>query len=223
MRQYLFRILVGANLAMLALLIWIWVDQEGHVRDVRWQRPGPVRPDISGLQIKPPVRASEADRQFVATLDRPLFSPTRRPPPPPMAAAPSAPVDPLADIQLLGLYGNGEFGGILVRSGGKMKRIQRNQNLGEWTVSEIKGRAVTLTRNGESRVLPLVAARQPGPPVAAVPGAGGAVAGAAGALGSSGPLPDDAPIAQRIEERKRNHERAFAAALEAQQRATKAR
>ena len=56
--------------------------------------------------------------RLMAILDRPIFSPTRRPPPPPKSVA-AARADPLDAIHLYGLFGGSGGGGVIVQVDGK--------------------------------------------------------------------------------------------------------
>ena len=81
MKQYTIRI-VGAVLLLLgAALAWLWFDANGALRNVRWQEPEPHQPDFSSMVAQLPSQEPTDLSRFVATLERPLFSPSRRPPP----------------------------------------------------------------------------------------------------------------------------------------------
>ena len=107
MKQYTIRI-VGAVLLLLgAALAWLWFDANGALRNVRWQEPEPHQPDFSSMVAQLPSQEPTDLSRFVATLERPLFSPSRRPPPPPpppTVAPPPPPPDPLANIHLFGVF-----------------------------------------------------------------------------------------------------------------------
>ncbi|GAB1390524.1 hypothetical protein MASR1M6_27060 [Rubrivivax sp.] len=61
------------------------------------------------LDAEAPLPATEVDvARYVATLEKPLFSPSRRPPPPPQAASAAPVVDTPPDLRVLGLYGGHE-------------------------------------------------------------------------------------------------------------------
>jgi len=160
-------VLIGLNALLAALLVTLWVGRDGKLRKMRWAEPVAVKPD---LQAMVPVLArpgADSAAQFVATLDRPLFSPTRRPPPVVPVQAP--PPDPLANIQLFGVYAGADGGGIIARVDGKMRRARINEKIGDWTIKEIADRNVTFVRGGESRVVRLIRGQPPGSSAAPTP------------------------------------------------------
>lgn len=162
-------ILLLVNGALLAGGAYLWVDSQGELRNVAWVPPEAQAPSISAVGLPAGVGGGEADvNRFVATTDRPLFSPSRRPPPPPPPPAPPKPVDPLADIQLFGVYGGKESGGILAKFNGKIQRVRLNDPVGEWTVKEVNGRDVTFARGDETRVMHLAHVIGPRPATAQV-------------------------------------------------------
>jgi general secretion pathway protein N len=98
-----------------------------------------------------PVAAQSLD-QLSSTLDRPLFSPSRRPPappPPPVAQAPPppAPPPPPPNLVLFGVVMDGEGARAVVRSGAdkKLLRAQIGDEIDGWKVSQIEGRKVVLS------------------------------------------------------------------------------
>jgi hypothetical protein len=98
-----------------------------------------------------PVAAQSLDR-LSSTLERPLFSPSRRPPappPPPVAQAPPppAPPPPPPNLVLFGVVMDGEGARAVVRSGAdkKLVRAQIGDEIDGWKVSQIEGRKVVLS------------------------------------------------------------------------------
>ena len=149
--------LLGLLTLLLALgLAWMWVDQRGEWRNLTWVAPKPLAPDIkvpaSGGQTSAAAVNPDA---FAVILDRPVFAPDRRPPPPP---APAPPPDPLANIQIHGIF-SGVNAGILARVDGKVRRVKINETVGPWTLKSIDGREVTFTQGEENRQLRLAYAR----------------------------------------------------------------
>ena len=100
-----------------------------------------------------PVAAQSLD-QLSTTLDRPLFSPSRRPPAPPppvvQAAEPAAPPAPPPNLVLFGVVMDGEGARAVVRSGAdkKLVRAQIGDEIEGWKVSQIEGRKVVLSLDG---------------------------------------------------------------------------
>jgi general secretion pathway protein N len=101
-----------------------------------------------------PVAAQPLD-QLSTILDRPLFSPSRRPPAPPpppvvQAPAPPAPPPPPPDLVLFGVVMDGEGARAVVRNEAdkKILRAQIGDEIGGWKVSQIEGRRVVLSLDG---------------------------------------------------------------------------
>jgi hypothetical protein len=173
MRRYLLPLLIVVNLALAGVFAWQWITPHGQLRDVQWVPPQPIKPNLSD-SVLPSWSADLGS--FIASLDRPLFSSTRKPPVKPEAAAAAAAVvvDTLADVRVLGLYASGDgAGGAIVRAAGKVQRLRQGDILGGWTVKEIQPRELVLARGEELRRLdvkrgPDVAADSPaGPGIAA--------------------------------------------------------
>jgi hypothetical protein len=98
-----------------------------------------------------PVAAQALDK-LSTTLDRPLFSPTRRPPappPPPIAQAPPPPPPPPQppNLVLFGVVMDGEGARAVVRNGvdRKLLRAQIGDDIEGWKVSQIEGRKLVLS------------------------------------------------------------------------------
>ncbi|MDL2339415.1 MAG: hypothetical protein QFE16_16390, partial [Pseudomonadota bacterium] len=162
--------LVVLNLLLAGVLVWLWVDQDGQLRNVRWTPPLAIKPDFS-TAARASSKPHPTDMTLVlATLERPLFSPSRRPPPPVVAAPLAAePVpDPLGNVLIQGIYSGTETGGIIANVGGISRRISINEKIGDWTLKSIDERDVKFVRNDESRVVQLLRAR-PAPTAAASP------------------------------------------------------
>ena len=177
-------------------LAWLWFDQAGVLRNVNWVAPAPLKPELGKVSSTPPNAVGSNPTQYLAMLERPLFAPDRRPPPPPAPPAPPAappPPDPLANIQISGIF-SGASPGIIAQVDGKLRRVKVNDAIGPWTLKSIEGRNVTFAQGSESRQLRLLYSRL-GPPVvqAAAPNAPAAqlpVGQQAGA-GTSAPNPQD--------------------------------
>lgn len=191
-------LLLCVNLGLAAGLAWFWVDERGQLRDFRWQRPLPMVP-AAVVQIPRSLQPqADSERQFVAILERPLFAANRQPPQiKPVASV----VDPLADLVLFGVYGGKDFGGVLARFDGKTRRVKLQDTIGDWTLTEIEPKQVTLTRASETRVIKLVQARVRAP-VAPVAAGGAPATGAA-------PPGDEVARRQVIEETVRARAKAI--------------
>jgi general secretion pathway protein N len=112
--------------------------------------PAPAQ-DSSSVTLSNPLAAQSLER-LSATVDRPLFSPSRRPPPGPVAQAPepTAPPPPPPDLVLSGIVMDGESARAIVRVGAEKKvvRAQIGDDIGGWTVSQIEGRTLVLSLDG---------------------------------------------------------------------------
>lgn len=216
MTQPATRILGVLILALAAGLGALWIKPDGSLRNTVWTPPEPVFPD---LQFKDPlpVSASKVDvNLFVATLERPLFSPSRRPPPPPPPPKEDKPPepDPFADIHLFGLYGGeGSPTGMLARIGGKVQRVSVEEKVGAWTLKAIDDREAVFLKAGEERRLKLIVAK-PAPPPKPVAGAPGAQGGSGAPGGTGAPSMPSGNAEQRsqqlqqmIEQRQRTMRR----------------
>jgi hypothetical protein len=111
----------------------------------------------SATALANPVAAQPLD-QLSTILDRPLFSPSRRPPAPPppppppvvQGPAPPAPPPPPPNLVLFGVVMDGEGARALVRAGAdkKLVRAQIGDEIDGWKVSQIEGRKVVLSLDG---------------------------------------------------------------------------
>ena len=202
MRAFTLRLLGVMMVLLLLALAWQWLGPDGRLRPVQWQAPDPHQPDYAGMLERIPGSGSTDITRFVATLERPLFSPSRRPPPPPpppTVAPPPPPPDPLASVHLFGVFmGEDDQGGIIARVDGKPRRIYTGQNIGAWTLKRIEDRKVTMVRGAETRVLNLVHARAPEPAaVAAAPAPGAAPPAAGAGPAPATPRPDVSEMVRR--------------------------
>lgn len=213
MTQPATRILGILILALAAGLAALWIKPDGSLRNTIWTPPEPILPSLQFADPLP-VSSPKVDvNLFVATLERPLFSPSRRPPPPPPPPKEEKPVepDPFADIHLFGLYGGGDSPtGMLARVGGKVQRVSVDGKVGSWTLKGIDDREAIFVKDGEERKLMLVVAKPAAPPKVApnTPGA----PGAAGVPAAGGTPSGDAEqrrkqLEEMIEQRKRTMRR----------------
>lgn len=163
------RALLVVNLLALLGLSWLWLDEEGHIRNINWVAPTTVKAVVASTSLSEAVNRGIDPAQLVSTLERPIFAPDRRPPPPVLPPPPPPPPDPLANVHLLGLIA-GESGGALIRTEGKVRQVKLKGNLGDWTLQTTDDRSATFTRTTETRVIPLTyAPLNTAPSVAAPP------------------------------------------------------
>lgn len=207
MGRYVIRLLWMLNALVGLVLVWIWFTPEGSARNVHWVPPEPQKPNFAAMVPELPAVASADTTRFVAILDKPLFSPNRRPPPPAPSPAAAPPSDPLANIQLFGVFVGAESGGILARVDGKNRRITMNDSIGAWKIKSIKDRDVTLVSGSETRVLHLSHAKPvvSAAPVAAPIASGNSSAPSVGA--APAPAPASAQEFIRNRQRMRNEAR----------------
>jgi general secretion pathway protein N len=132
-----------------AILVLLLSLEPGAVAIAQTQDPPAAAPSN-------PVAAQSLD-QLSTILDRPLFSPTRRPPAPPpapapivQAAEPPAPPPPPPNLVLFGVVMDGEGARAVVRAGAdkKLVRAQIGDEIDGWKVSQIEGRKVVLSLDG---------------------------------------------------------------------------
>lgn len=166
MRSRTIAMLVVLNLALAALLAALWLGRDGKPRNVRWIEPAAIKPDVMAIAPALVRPGGDSAAQFVATLDRPLFSPIRKPPPVVSTQAP--PPDPLANIQLFGVYAGPGGGGLIARVDGKMRRARINEKIGDWTIKEIVDRNVVFVRGDETRTIRLIRGQPSGSSVTPV-------------------------------------------------------
>ena len=166
------RVLLSLSLLLGAVLAWLWFDETGRARDIVWAPPKSLGPDIKlPLDIASGGTFGANPSTYAAILERPVFAPDRRPPPPP---APPPPPDPLANVQIHGIF-SGASAGILARVDGKVRRVKVSETIGPWTLKSIVGREVTFSQGSENRQLRLTYAQIGAPaPQAMVPPSPGA-------------------------------------------------
>ncbi|BFO57367.1 hypothetical protein AVXHC19_41700 [Acidovorax sacchari] len=153
MKRYSLHLLLFVNAILALVLLWMWLSPDGTLRNVRWQPPEPRKSDISGLLPVLPAVGTADTRAFIAMLERPLFSATRRPPPPPPPSASEPPQDNLSSARLSGVYSGGGEGGVIILVAGKQRRLRMNDNIDGWVLKSIQDRVVSFSRGGETRTL----------------------------------------------------------------------
>lgn len=209
MKQSATRIFSLLILVLLGALIAMWVGVDGSLRNTLWSPPAAVFPELGQTDPLPPASKAVDVNLFVATLERPLFSPSRRPPPPPpppkSAEDSEPPVDPLGNIHVFGLYGGGDSPtGMLANVDGKVRRVSVDEVLGGWKLKAIEDRNAIFEKNGEERKLLLVTAKPAQAPKApaAVPAGG---ASAPSSLPPPGAVTNESADErrQRVEEQQR--------------------
>lgn len=152
MRPNALTVVLAVNLAAAAGLAWLWSDADRS----RWTEPAALPPSLDDVATTPVSEPADISH-YRETLERPLFASSRKIAPRSAQGAdtPEA-VDPLKDVRLLGTYGAGGQGGVIVVRSGKVERVPVGASIGDWKVTGEDGRGVALTRsNGERRRLEL--------------------------------------------------------------------
>ena len=152
MRLNALAVVLAAVLATAGALGLLWSDADRS----RWTEPDPLPPSLDEVAATSATEPVDVSR-YRETLERPLFAMTRKIGPRGDAAGEGqAQADALKDIRLLGTYGAGERGGIIVINGGKVQRLPVGSAIGDWKVAGEEGRGAALVRaSGERRQLEL--------------------------------------------------------------------
>lgn len=147
--------LAALNVALLAVLLWLWFTPQGKLRNVHWQPPAPRPADFSsGLPVNAQAAQIENSR-LVGLMDRPLFALTRRPPPPPPPPPVPPPVDTLSTARVVAVYSGSGGSGVVLNLGGRSRRVRLNESVDGWMLKSIEGRSVTFSAGDQARVLQL--------------------------------------------------------------------
>ena len=147
MRRPLFLVLSLSCALLAAALVWLWVTPQGQIKGVHWQAPDVVRPSLDGGASLGGTGVELG--RYVATLDRPLFLPTRRPPPP--LAASAVAIDPFPDVRLLAVWGNAERGGALTAIDGQLRRTKVGESIAGWTLKSLSSKSAEFVRGDDVR------------------------------------------------------------------------
>jgi hypothetical protein len=139
------------NVALAGTLVWLWLDGQR----LHWAEPAALAPSLGDAVTVEAAEPPEVSR-YRETLERPLFAATRKIAPKRDPAEPEAAADALKDVRLLGTYGAGSRGGIVVVRGGKVERLPVGSSIGGWKVAGEEGRGAALVNaSGERRRLEL--------------------------------------------------------------------
>ena len=174
MRRHVGVVLLVINALLALVLIGLWVSPDGHLKNVHWNTPNAQTLNLKDLVPSLGKPAPMDQSQFLTLLDRPLFSPTRRPPPPlppPVSTRVEEPPPPdyLAQATVTGSYiaADGKTGGVIIRYQNKDKSLPLQGVLDGWTLSSIAGNRVYFSRDGQTREIAMQKAKlQTGPEAA---------------------------------------------------------
>jgi hypothetical protein len=184
---------LALNAALLAALAALWSDESRRT----WTEPQALAPTLPETAAPSPEQAEIS--RYRQTVERPLFAANRRPAPrqDPAAQAQAA-VDTLKDVRLLGTYGAGPRGGIIVVNGGQVQRVAVGESIGGWKViAGGQGRSVELVRGNDERRTLELALNSTAPAVPARP-APPAATGTVPAVGGAAGEPTSAPAAGQL-------------------------
>ena len=211
MKRVLILAAVAANVAMGLQLYQRWADPQR----VQWKEPEPIKPVLAELSV-PKAAQIEDLGKYRETIDRPLFSPTRRPVIKKATEAEKPKVDSLKDVKVTGLYGAAERGGALLSISGKLQRLAYGGKIAEWKlVGEKDRKAEFVSDDGERRLLKLESVAPPAASTAP-PGKAPSSAGASGAPGPSRGLPSGVtPAAPKTEEQRKQEVKEMAKRINA--------
>lgn len=125
------------------------------------------------ITLPPDYRLPEREKTYAATLERPLFVPSRReappvPPPPP----PPPPTMKKGQFQLLGTTITDEIRTALVKevSSGKVRQIELNQTINGLRLEQVEPERVVFTQYGDREELHLKIQSSPKVPPPGQPG-----------------------------------------------------
>jgi general secretion pathway protein N len=136
--------LAAGAVCFAALAIWPWLVPP--IPAARPRATPPVAPAASPVATLPPLAS------FAATVERPLFSPSRRPAAnAPAAAAPGAE----SRYRLLGIVASGPKKTAFIADGARRAEIGIGDAFDGWTVKEIGQNRVTLASPSGEMVLKL--------------------------------------------------------------------
>ena len=170
MRLHAIAAVLAVNVALAGGLALLWSDEQRS----RWAEPAAVQPSVEDVAAAPAAEPIDVSK-YRETVERPLFAATRKVGPRKDAASEAeAAADAFKDVRLLGTYGAGERGGIIVLSGGKVQRLAVGEKIGGWKVAGAgEGRSAELVRaDGQRRQLELALnSAAPAAPAAAKGGA----------------------------------------------------
>jgi hypothetical protein len=146
-------LLGGATAACALMAVWPWLFPP--VPATRPLATAPASTPAPALSALPPLT------NFSAIVERPLFSPSRRPPPGVSAAA-----GPLvaSRYRLLGVLATGPKKRAFLADGARRVDVAEGERLDGWTVKQIGADSVRLSSSDGEAVLTLKPAVQPEPP-----------------------------------------------------------
>ncbi|CAN7232285.1 hypothetical protein [Acidovorax sp. LjRoot117] len=174
MKRTVLLTLVLINVALVMVLAGLWVTPKGQLRNVHWEAPRAQKADYVAMLPRLSDAAPVDTGLFVAILERPLFSVTRRPPPPPPPPEPTTPalVDNLSSARISGIFQGPSGASIIINIAGVDRRVRLNESIEGWVLQSVSGMTATFVGSGQTRTLTLPRAAltsYTGQPAAVVP------------------------------------------------------
>lgn len=187
---------VGLLTAVLAAL---WLAPGPQARWRQWQAPAPQAPqlgDVQAAQLRPNPAATA---NYPGVVQRPLFSPDRRPVAAASAAAPAAPPVAIEQVRLQGLVAGPSLTGVMLEEQGKTRFVRVGETVADWKLERVQARAALFSRAGQQRRIELAAGSDASAaPVARPGGAAGPSAGASIPRRPSNGVAPTAPAAPSV-------------------------
>lgn len=135
----------GAAVLFAGIALWPWlVPPTPSVRPLATPQASAPPPALTPLP---------ALGTYAAIVERPLFSPSRRPPPGVTAAAPGPSIE--SRYRLIGIIGDGAKRKAFVTAGTRRAEIGEGDSFDGWTVKEIRQDRVLLTSSAGTAALKL--------------------------------------------------------------------
>ena len=144
-------VLLCVELAAALALLWLAPASVATWR--RWKAPAPQPPALDEYERAALTPRAPAGVQQ-PTLQRPLFTPTRRPPPKEVEAPPpAAPAQVIEQAQLRGFVDAGGVSGALVELDGTTYFVHVGEELPgtDWRLTALQGRAAHFESKGSGR------------------------------------------------------------------------
>ncbi len=142
---------IALAILCVGLLAVIAAEETYLVSDVE-ALPNYAPPPVAS--VEPPLAVDDVENLIATILDRPLFTPGRRPPPPPPTAPEAAKVAPELRARLAGMtVGPGEREALFARDNGATVAVKERQAIDGWTVASIATDKVVVRSSFGERVL----------------------------------------------------------------------
>jgi hypothetical protein len=165
-------VLILVVLALIGVLAWQWTSWPPEVADSSTATGSAVAPGDRPEDENPLARLRPLDdrEDYQVVIDRPLFSPTRRPPEDePEEAEPEVATDrslDRIDLNAVLITPEETLAWVMDASSREVRRLRLGDELEGWAVRDILSDRLVLERQGETNTLVLRDyARQPPPPV----------------------------------------------------------